>query len=157
MILIGGNYPCLRSLDIWQCQLKNTAMNTIVVRYVDGRVAKGTTTNFFPTKERFNLFPDEGVPGTRTQEILLSDLKAVFFVNDLAGSPAHDERNQFNPSKPVFGRKIKVVFKDGEVVVGTTQGYQPGRLGFFVVPADEESNNSRCFIVTAATNQVSLL
>ena len=132
-------------------------MNTIVVRYVDGRVAKGTTTNFLPTKDRFNLFPDESAPGTRTQEILLSDLKAVFFVNDLVGSPTHDERNQFDPSKPVFGRKIQVVFKDGEVVVGTTQGYQPGRLGFFVVPADEESNNSRCFIVTAATKQVSLL
>ena len=132
-------------------------MNNIVVRYVDGRVAKGTTNNFLPTKDRFNLLLDGSAPGTHTQEILVMDLKAVFFVNDLAGSPTHSESNQFKPGKPVFGRKIHVVFKDGESIVGTTQGYQLGRVGFFVIPADEESNNSRCFVVTAATQQVSLL
>lgn len=132
-------------------------MNAIVVRYVDGRIAKGTTTNFLPAKDRFNLFPDASAPGTQTQEILIKDLKAIFFVNDLAGSPTHSKSNQFDANKPIFGRKIHVLFKDGEIVVGTTQGYQPGRLGFFVVPADEKSNNSRCFIVTAATQKVSLL
>lgn len=132
-------------------------MNAIVVRFADGRVAKGTTTNFLPTKDRFNLSLEGSAPGSRTQEILLSELKAVFFVNDLAGCPSHEDSNQFDPGKPVFGRKIQVIFKDGEVVVGTTQGYQAGRLGFFVVPADEKSNNSRCFIVTAATKQVTLL
>ena len=144
-------------LTISSASEKMLSMNTIVVRYVDGRVAKGITNNFLPTKDRFNLFLDGSAPGTHTQEILLKDLKAIFFVNDLAGSPAHTESNQFEPGKPIIGRKISVVFKDGEIVVGTTQGYQPGRLGFFVVPADEKSNNSRCFIVTAATQQVSLL
>lgn len=132
-------------------------VNSIVVHYVDGHVAKGTTINFFPTKDRFNLLLDGSAPGAHTQEILVKDLKAIFFVNDLAGSPGHRESNQFEPGKPVFGRKIQVVFKDGEIMVGTTQGYQPGRSGFFVIPADEKSNNSRCFIVTAATQQVSLL
>jgi hypothetical protein len=132
-------------------------MNTIVVRYVDGCVVKGTTNNFSPTKDRFNLFLEGSAPGAHTQEILVKDLKAIFFVNDLAGSPAHSESNQFESGKPVFGRKIHVVFKDGEIIVGTTQGYQAGRVGFFVIPADEKSNNSRCFIVTAATQQVSLL
>jgi hypothetical protein len=144
-------------LTISSASEKMLSMNTIVVRYVDGRVAKGTTNNFLPTKDRFNLFLDGSAPGAHTLEILLQDLKAIFFVNDLAGSPEHSESNQFTSGKPIFGRKISVVFKDGEIVVGTTQGYQPGRLGFFVVPADEKSNNSRCFIVTAATQQVSLL
>ncbi len=132
-------------------------MNTIVVRYVDGGLVKGTTNNFSPTKDRFNLFLNGSAPGSHTQEILVKDLKAIFFVNDLAGSPTHSESNQFESGKPVLGRKIQVVFKDGEIIVGTTQGYQPGRVGFFVIPADEKSNNSRCFIVTAATQQVSLL
>lgn len=132
-------------------------MNTIVIRYVDGRVVKGITNNFSPAKDRFNLFLDGSPPGTHTQEILVKDLKAIFFVNDLVGSPTHSESNQFESGKPVFGRKIHVVFNDGEIIVGTTQGYQPGRVGFFVIPADEKSNNSRCFIVTAATQQVSLL
>jgi len=50
-----------------------------------------------------------------------------------------------------------VVFKDGEVLMGTTTGYQPGRSGFFIVPADSGSNNERCYIVTAATKEVSII
>ena len=42
-------------------------------------------------------------------------------------------------------------------MAGTTQGYQPGRLGFFVIPADPDSNNERCYVVTNATQDVSFL
>jgi len=50
-----------------------------------------------------------------------------------------------------------VVFKDGEVMVGTTYGYRPGRAGFFVVPADADSNIQRCYVLTAATQEVSFI
>jgi hypothetical protein len=132
-------------------------MNQIVVRYVDGRVVKGITNDFLPAKDRFHLFPDGSAPGARALEILVAELKAVFFVKDLVGTPTHSESNQFDPGKPPVGRKIRVHFKDGEVVVGTTQGYQPGRPGFFLVPADEKSNNNRCFVVAAATREVKLI
>ena len=36
----------------------------------------------------------------------------------------------------------------------TTQGYQPDRPGFFVVPVDPKSNNDRCFVVMAAVKAV---
>jgi hypothetical protein len=132
-------------------------MNQIVARYADGHVVKGITNDFLPAKDRFHLFLEGCAPGTRAVEILVADLKALFFVKDLAGSPEHNESNQFDPVKPPVGRKIRVVFKDGEVVVGTTQGYQPGRPGFFLVPADGNSNNNRCFVVAAATKEVTLL
>jgi len=41
--------------------------------------------------------------------------------------------------------------------VGTTQGYDSSRPGFFVVPADGESNNERIFVVRGATQQVSFI
>jgi len=132
-------------------------MNAIVARYTDGRVVKGITSDFLPAKDRFHLLVDGSPPGTRAIEILIADLKAVFFVKDLVGSPQHSERNQFDPVKPPVGKKIRVVFNDGEVVVGTTQGYQLGRPGFFLVPADEKSNNNRCFVVVSATKEVTLL
>jgi hypothetical protein len=50
-----------------------------------------------------------------------------------------------------------VTFKDGEVLVGTTQGYQPGRKAFFLVPADRESNTERCFVIAAAAQNISFL
>jgi len=132
-------------------------MNTIVARYRDGRVVKGITNDFLPAKDRFHLLPTDSAPGARALEILIGDLKALFFVKDLAGNSTHNESNQFDPGKPPSGRKIRVVFKDGEVVVGTTQGYHSERPGFFLVPADEKSNNSRCFVVAAATREVTLL
>jgi hypothetical protein len=50
-----------------------------------------------------------------------------------------------------------VIFKDGEVLVGTTTGYDASRPGFFLFPADEKSNNERIFVVTAAVKTVRFL
>lgn len=133
------------------------AMNRVVVRYRDGRLLKGVTNDFLPTKDRFHVVAADAAAGARPVEILLADLKALFFVKDYTGHPEHVEAGNFDPSKPATGRKIRVVFADGETLVGTTQGYQPGRPGFFVVPADAGSNNDRCFVVSAATKEVSLL
>ena len=131
--------------------------NKIVVRYPDGRLEKGTTADFFPNKDLFHLAPLGAQPGSKPLEIRISDLKAVFFVRDFAGNRDYNDRKEFEPGKPVTGRKIKVVFKDGELMVGTTQGYQPNRPGFFVIPADEKSNVERCFVVTASTKEVAFL
>ena len=48
-------------------------------------------------------------------------------------------------------------FADGEVLVGTTQGYQPNRPGFFLEPADSDSNIERCYAMAAAVQQVSFI
>ena len=132
-------------------------MNRVVAHFTDGRLIKGVTNDFLPGKERFHVVPAEAPPGSKPLELIVGDLKALFFVRDFAGSPEHKESDQFDPRKPPAGRKIRVVFKDGEVMVGATQGYQPGRPGFFLIPADAQSNNERCFVVTAATQEVSFL
>lgn len=132
-------------------------MNRVIARFADGRVLKGTTADFLPAKSSFHLSV-AGAPGDEAPlEIHMSQLKAVFFVKDLVGDPEHVEKNDFDPTRPPAGRKIKAVFKDGEVLVGTTTGYQAGRPGFFLVPADDDSNIERCFVVTAATNEVGFL
>ena len=130
--------------------------NRIVVRYRDGRIVKGVTTDFLPTKDVFHVTAAEG-KSSRPLDVRVSELKAVFFVKDFAGNPTYNDRKSFDPSKPVTGKKIRVVFQDGELLMGTTQGYQPGRPGFFVFPADPKSNNDRCFVVSAAVKEVSLL
>jgi hypothetical protein len=87
----------------------------------------------------------------------VKDLKAIFFVKDFTGRPDYTPTNEFEGERTPAGRKIKVVFADGEVIVGTTQGYQPGRPGFFMVPADQEANIERCYVVAASTSEVTLL
>ncbi len=56
-----------------------------------------------------------------------------------------------------MGRKVRVLFTDGELLVGTTQGYDARRPGFFVFPADTESNNERIFVVRGAIQQISFI
>lgn len=131
--------------------------NRIVARFQDGRLEKGVTNDFLPAKDVFHLQQWESTPGAKPLEVRVAELKALFFVKEYAGDPTHKELLDFEPSLPVPGRKIRIVFTDGEVLIGTTQGYQPGRAGFFVLPADRRSNNERCFVVASATREVSFV
>lgn len=132
-------------------------MNKVVARFADGRLIKGMTADFFPGKDVFHVSVANAQSGEKPNEISTKDLKALFFVKDLAGDSSHVKTNEFDTSRPPAGRKIKVVFKDGEVLVGTTTGYQPGRPGFFLVPADYGSNNERCYVITAFTKEISFV
>jgi len=131
------------------------AMNYVVARFADGRMAKGVTADFSPAKDVFHVTTTTAAGGRVTVEIRTNELKALFFVKELAGDPQHVEKQAFDPARPPAGRRIRVAFTDGEVLVGTTTGYQPGRPGFFFVPADAESNIERCYVVAAATQEVS--
>lgn len=128
----------------------------VVVRYVDGRLVKGTTQDFFPNKDRFHLLSDTTVTTVSEEpaEVLIRDLKAVFFVKDFGGNPGYNERKEYNNGDKAQGRKVEILFVDGEKLVGSTLGYDPNRLGFFLFPVDPESNNMRVFAVTAAVKNV---
>jgi len=131
--------------------------NKIVVRYQDGRLLKGMTSDFFPNKNTFHMLPMDAPPASKPLELSADNLKAVFFVKGFEGNPDYKDKKEFDSNKAPVGRKIRVVFRDGETMVGTTHGYQPDRPGFFVVPADPNSNIERCFVVTAATREVKLM
>ena len=128
----------------------------MVARYLDGRIVKGLSQDFFPNKDRFHVSPADK-PSGETVEIFLKELKAVFFVRDFAGDAQYEERKEYIQGDKPSGRKIEVTFKDGEVFVGTTLGYDPTRPGFFFFPADPKSNNIRVFAVTTAVKKVRYL
>ncbi len=132
-------------------------MNKVVARFADGRMVKGMTADFFPNKDLFHVNTASSVDGGETVEISVKELKALFFVKDLVGNPEHVEAKEFDPGSPPIGRKIKVVFLDGEMLVGTTTGYQAGRPGFFLSPADPTSNIERGYIVAAAAQEISFV
>ena len=123
--------------------------NTVVVHWENGALLRGVTNNFFPNKEKFHVTDDDT---GAVREVTFEGLKAVFFVKDLKGNPDHRERSDTERSG--FGKKIQVQFRDGETLIGYSQGYVPGRRGFFVFPVDPDSNNDRVYVVTAATEDV---
>jgi hypothetical protein len=128
----------------------------VVARYIDGKTVKGLSQDFFPNKDCFHVYLTES-PSAEAVEVLVKQLKAVFFVRDFAGNSQYNERKEYIPADKPSGRKIEVTFKDGEVLVGTTLGYDPKRPGFFLFPADPQSNNIRVFAVTAAVKEVRYL
>jgi hypothetical protein len=131
--------------------------NKVVVRYQNGEILKGQTSDFLPTKLVFHLSLIDAPPGTPPVVVHIAGVKAIFFVKDFVGNREREEVQGFPAEKAPPGRKIQVVFHDGETLVGTTQGYDPSRPGFFVSPADAGSNNDRCFVVTSAAKQVSFI
>ena len=128
----------------------------VVVRYQDGKILKGNTLDFFPNRDIFHLQLQNQGSGEAVT-VLVKDLKAVFFVRDFGGNAAHQDRLHFIEGQAVQGRKIEVLFKDGERLVGTTMGYEPTRAGFFVIPADNQTNNERVYVVQAAVDTVRFL
>ena len=129
----------------------------IVARYCNGRTLKGTTQNFFPNKPVFHVNLQGGAGPGDLIEVKLAELKAIFFVRDFTGNPKHVERKKPGPGDRPQGRLMEVTCKDGEVIVGTTTGYDPTRPGFFLFPIDPSANNARVFLVTSAVRTARFL
>lgn len=132
-------------------------MNKIVAHFQDGHLLKGLTNDFLPAKERFHLVAPEQAAGAKAVEVRVAELKALFFVKTYEGNSEHRDSADLSGGKAGTGRAIRVVFKDGEVMVGTTQGYDKSRPGFWLVPVDPASNNERCFVVAGAAREVSFI
>lgn len=127
--------------------------NRVVAHYMDGRVVKGTTQDFFPNRPIFRILP---VGAGKETEIQCRQLKAVFFVKDLSGDENRRDLRGFldGPGETTKGKKIAVKFKDGEFLCGYSLSYSPERVGFFLFPADPGSNNLRIYVMTYAATEV---
>jgi hypothetical protein len=120
----------------------------IVARFLDGKVVKGTTQDFLPNKATFHVY-ENGDEGSSALELSVVSLKAVFFVKSFEGREDHVEDYSFEKTKG-YGRKCVVKLIDGEIITGYTSGYGADRPGFFLIPAEADSNNARVFIVNKA-------
>src|SRR5512140_1740380 len=127
--------------------------NLVVARYRNGQVVKGQTRDFFPDRPQFHVLPRGGQPSVAVRT---AELKAVFFVRDLMGNKLRQKNRKFPPvdTGPQTGRRIAVLFEDGELIVGHAQTYSPERIGFFVFPSDPQGNNLRIYVLRAATRQI---
>ena len=125
--------------------------NKVVVQFKDGSIMKGSTSDFLPTKERFHLNSLDGA----VQEIVIEELKALFFVKDVEGNK--DYKETYEDVIQGGGRKVEVAFNDGETITGYVLGYSPDRQGFIMSPADLNSNNERIFVVKSSAKSVKFL
>jgi len=125
----------------------------VATEYVNGKVIKGYTLNFFPHKDRFHVMPiDE--PSDKPIEVIVSQLKAVFVVQDFNGYPQYVQRKGYMERKTPYGTPLEVTFGDGEVMVGSCMGIDLKRQGFFISPPDPKSNTLGVFVVRSAVKRV---
>ena len=125
----------------------------VVARFKDGRIVRGYTNDFDPSKAHLHVSSD--LRDGKSTIILLSDLKALFFVRDFAGDPTRVEDTFF--SETPNGDRMEVTFWDNEVIIGSTQSYRAEGEGFFLQPADPQSNNLSVFVAAAGVQQIRFL
>lgn len=127
----------------------------IVVRYREGRLLKGFTHDFHPSRTQFTLWPAINSAPSDRMYVPTSQLKAVFFVRDFNGNPDYRDARSFDGH--TAGRRLEVTFADDEVLLGSTLNYRPDGVGFFLNPADAGGNNLRVFVVGSAIRHVRFL
>jgi len=130
-------------------------MNKVVVRFADGDVLKGFTSDFSPGKQMFHLSDrDTG----NANVVMVEKLKAVFIVKEFEGDPSYVEADDFQSSTKAYGSRLKVHFKDGEVMMGVGMGYnKPNTMGFFITPCDENSNTIRAYVINKFVDHIEKL
>lgn len=83
------------------------------------------------------------------EEIPLSGVKAVFYVNSFEGDSGHKELNFHTRAPITHGIWMRVQFLDGEVMEGIA--YNSIRYlvdpGFFLIPTDPGGNNKLVYVV----------
>ncbi len=133
-----------------------------ILRLLDGRLIKGYMDNFSPS-DGYVFIEDTS---SNVHEVSVDELKAIFFVRSFEGDKGRSERKSFAGTARQ-GKRVFVRFKDGESMMGYTEGDVPWQKGFFLeakkgkgfflAPVDSESNNIKVFVVAAAVRDVTMV
>lgn len=136
----------------------------VVVRLNNGGVLKGYLGTFAPGLPELSL-DEAGAAGSRTVKI--EDVKAVFFVKSFEGDRGYREKKTYGALR-AKGQRVFVKFRDGESLVGFLEGEVPWEKGFFLsrqrdmkgfylLPSDEDANNTKVFVVASSVDDVTVV
>jgi hypothetical protein len=128
----------------------------VVAHYLDGKLLKGYIQGFNENAPFFYVLQDI-TPGSKSVMVKMSEIKALFFVKLMDGNRDYQEHKLFKEGQVAQGRKAEIIFKDGEVLQGIAAGYDKNRPGFFLIPADPNSNNSRIYVVMNSVKEFNFL
>lgn len=138
----------------------------VILRFLDGSILKGHIRDFPEKSDELTL---QELDSDVVRVIKNNVLKAIFIVRTFEGNRHYNEKKSFGIRKP-RGRRTFIKFTDGEDMVGFLEGDVPwdkgfflghqtinNLKGFFLLPADEGSNNIRVFIFAHAVKDVTVV
>ena len=140
-------------------------MEKAVTRLNNGNLIKGYMKDFSPDGNEVTM-KEEGTDNLHLVKI--EDMKVVFFVKSFEGDHEYKEK-KFYSSTNNKGQRVFVKFRDGEALVGFLEGKVPwkrgfflsiqegGLKGFFLLPADEDTNNIKVFVVSSSFDDVTVV
>ncbi len=146
-------------------QKKKVGREMSVVRLNDGSLLKGYLKGFSPGKATVVLQEAET---DEVHKLKTVDVKAVFFVRTFEGNCDYNEKKSYGVRKPM-GNRVFVKFRDGERLVGFVEGKVPWdkgfflskrenkEKGFFLLPADEDANNIKVFVISSSVDDVTVV
>ncbi|MBI4686459.1 MAG: hypothetical protein HY756_01535 [Nitrospirae bacterium] len=126
-------------------------LTKVVARFKDGSLLKGKSYDFSPQKTSFSIMTLNG----EKINISIEQLKAIFIVRSFEGNKNHKDR--YEDIIPGGGQRIGIKFYDDETVIGYSLCYSSKPNGFFMTPADRQSNNERIFIIKSAVKYIEFL
>ncbi len=140
-------------------------MEKVVLRFNRGDILRGQLLGFSPESDRL-LFKE--TPEKDKISIDTHELKAILFVKSFKGNINYREHKAYTATS-THNKKVFVKFKDGESLTGYLEGPIPWEKGFFlsgkevklkgffVLPADKGSNNSKIFIINSSVREVTVV
>jgi hypothetical protein len=119
-------------------------LQKVVAHFIDHTVIKGTSADVDPKRPLCHVH----TPAREVVEVDLRQVKALFFVKDLAGKPAYEEtQTPAQGDQRLRGsRLVEIAFADGERLGGLMNRYPPLGPFFFMLPVDPQSNNVRILV-----------
>ncbi len=133
---------------------KRHTRQRLVVRFKDGRTARGVCFALNPKEPAFHLdeTDETGVSSGQTTQIRYADIKAVFYVKSFDGKFDRSTRYREWMAE---GNEVVVEFIDGEVLRGSTlHPYNPDDPRFHLIPKEENTNNISILVEASALNHV---
>ena len=141
---------------------ENRENQKVILRFIDGKMLKGYIQDL-KIAEEYLYLEDES---NHQLKVRLKELKAIFYVKKFEGERGHPEKKVFTGVRP-GAKSVFVKFKDGETIMGNMENAIPWQKGFFpetmkekaftIVPADENSNNTKILVVTTAVKDVAVI
>ncbi len=138
----------------------------VVLKFLDGTIIKGYIRDFSEKSDELIL---QEIGSDVVRRLKSDHLKAIFFVKSFEGNHQYNEKKTYGIRKP-HGHRTFIKFIDGEDLVGFLEGEVPwdkgfflshhtinNLKGFFLMPADEGSNNIRVFIFVHAVKDATVV
>ena len=127
----------------------------VIGKYRDGRMVRGYTNDFSPTRPYLHVSPTP--LANETKFVSMVHLDALFFLSDPNLPAVTEHESTDRGSSTTRGRRVAMTLPNGKEIIGTTLTYSRDGSGFFVRPLDRDAGATRVFVTQSGVRNIRFL